>query len=111
MAPTSELTLRTLVYRYLFFGWLFRDAHRGNLFERAAAWRHNLAQAHWLLVYLRRWLVLGVGFYVLGSAAEYAVGHGALSAVFYVPSALSVAVNAVIGVAIAGFKMLPGPTP
>jgi hypothetical protein len=111
MVSAHDVTLRTLLYRYLFFGWLFRDVTRGNLFERAAAWRHNLAQAHWLVVYLRRWALLGAGCYVLGSLAEYGLGQSLLSAVFYVPSALSVAVNAVIGVAIAGFKVLPAPLP
>ena len=43
------MAFRTLLYRYFFFGWLFRDVTRGNLFERAAAWRHNQAQAHWLV--------------------------------------------------------------
>ncbi len=111
VAPRDlDLSLRTLLYRYLFFGWMFRDVTRGNLLERAAAWRHNLTQAHWLFVYLRRWLLLGMACYMLGNLAEHGLGQSALSAVFYVPSALSVAVNAVIGAAIAGFKMLPGPS-
>lgn len=110
-ATAPQPTLRTLMYRYLFFGWLFRDVSRGNLFERAAAWRHNLAQAHWLAVYLRRWSMLGATCYGLGHLVEHALGQSLLSAVFYVPTALSVAVNAVIGVAIAGFKVLPGPAP
>jgi hypothetical protein len=110
-AAPAALAFRTLLYRYLFFGWLFRDVTRGNLFERAAAWRHNLAQAHWLFVYLRRWVVLGTLFYVLGNLVEYGLDQVVLSAFFYVPSALSVAVNAVIGAAIAGFKMMPAPTP
>lgn len=110
MAEPAELSFRTLLYRYLFFSWLFRDVTRGNLLERAAAWRHNLAQARWLVVYLRRWAVLGLACYALGGVIEYGFGHALWSAVFYVPSALSVAVNAVIGAAIAGFKMLPGPS-
>lgn len=44
----QELAFRTLLYRYFFFGWLFKDASRGNLFERSAAWRFNQAHAHWL---------------------------------------------------------------
>ena len=52
----QDIAFRTLLYRYFFFGWLFKDASRGNVIERAAAWRHNKERAHWLLTYLRRWL-------------------------------------------------------
>lgn len=109
MVTTVELSLKVLLYRYLFFEWLFRDVSRGSHLERAAAWRHNLSQAHWLFTYLRRWIGLTIIFYALGQLTEHGLQGGAFSAVFYVGSAVSVAVNAVIGVAIAGFKMLPGP--
>jgi hypothetical protein len=100
---------RTLLYRYFFFGWLFRDVSRGNLLERAAAWRHNRAQAHWLLTYMKRWLVCGVTLYTLGLLVELVLNSPLLSAVFYVPGAISVPVNAVIGVAWIGLKALPPP--
>jgi len=109
MVTTTELSLKVLLYRYLFFEWLFRDVTRGSHLERAAAWRHNLSQAHWLFVYLRRWIGLAVIFFVLGLLTERGLQEEMFSAVFYVGSAVSVAVNAVIGAAIAGFKMLPGP--
>jgi len=105
----QNLTFRTLLYRYFFFGWLFRDVTRGNLIERAAAWRHNQAQAHWLLTYMRRWLWCGVLFYGLGGFVECVLGAPVLSAFFYVPSAMSMPVNAVIVVAWLGLKILPGP--
>ncbi|MFD0666632.1 hypothetical protein ACT80S_02845 [Ramlibacter sp. MAHUQ-53] len=101
--------LRTLLYRYFFFGWLFRDVTRGDLIERAAAWRHNREQARWLPTYMRRWLSCGLAFYLLGMLAEVLAGSQLLSAVFYVPGALSVPVNAVIGAAWVGFKALPAP--
>ncbi|HSI55110.1 MAG TPA: hypothetical protein VK981_14120 [Ramlibacter sp.] len=100
---------RTLLYRYFFFGWLFKDASRGNMFERAAAWRHNRERSHWLLTYMRRWLACGVLLYGLGGVTELLLQSPGLSAFFYVPSALSVSVNAVIGAAWLGFKALPGP--
>ena len=100
---------RTLLYRYFFFSWLFKDATRGNLLERAAAWRHNQAQAHWLLTYMRRWLWSGVLLYGLGSVAELMLNAPALSAFFYVPGALSLPINAVIGAVWLGLKALPGP--
>jgi hypothetical protein len=109
MATNEPLAFRVLLYRYFFFGWLFRDVNRGNLFERTAAWRHNLGRARWLFVYLRRWCVLGVVCFLLGLLTEMVLSAGLLSAFFYVPSAVSVAVNTVIGVLIAGFKLLPGP--
>ena len=105
----QDAAFGTLLYRYFFFGWLFKDASRGSLLERAAAWRHNKERAHWLLTYMRRWLWFGLLFYGLGGAVELLLNETALSAFFYVPSALSVSVNAVIGAAWLGFKALPGP--
>lgn len=104
-----ETKFRTLLYRYFFFGWLFRDVNRGNLLERAAAWRHNQSQARWLPTYLRRWLWSGAILFGLGALVEWVLGAPALSALFYVPSAMSVPVNAVICVAWVGFKTLPPP--
>ncbi|TMH33856.1 MAG: hypothetical protein E6H58_07595 [Betaproteobacteria bacterium] len=105
----QELAFRTLLYRYFFFDWLFRDVSRGSLLERAAARRHNQSQAHWLLTYMRRWLWCGLVFYGLGGFAELILNAPLLSALFYVPGALSVPVNAIIGAAWLGLKALPGP--
>jgi hypothetical protein len=97
----------TLLYRYFFFGWLFKDASRGNVFERSAAWRHNQAQARWLPTYMRRWLAWGIAFYALGGIAESLLQAPGLSMLFYVPCVLSVPVNAVIGAAWVGLRVLP----
>ena len=104
-----ELTFPTLLYRYFFFGWMFRDVNQGNLLERSAAWRHNQAHAHWLLTYMRRWLWCAVLFYGLGGIVEVLIGAPAVSALFYVPSALSVSLNAVIAAAWLGLKLLSAP--
>ena len=109
MATDHSVSFRVLLYRYLFFGWLFRDVSHGNMFERSAAWRHNLDRAPWLITYLRRWIALGLLSFALGALFEHGLSAHALSAFFYVPSVLSVVVNTVIGVLIAGFKLLPGP--
>lgn len=109
MATDHPLSFRILLYRYLFFGWLFQDVNRGNVFERSAAWRHNLDRAHWLVTYLRRWVALGIVSFALGMLVEHGLSAQALSALFYVPSVLSVVVNGVIGVLIAAFKLLPAP--
>lgn len=105
----QDPAFRTLLYRYFFFGWLFKDVTRGNLIERAAAWRHNREQAHWLPTYMRRWLWCGAVFYGLGGFFELMLNAPGLSAFFYIPSALSVPVNAVIGAVWLGLKALPGP--
>jgi hypothetical protein len=85
----------TLLYRYLFYGWLFRDAGRGNLWQRSAAWRHNRAQARWLPTYMRRWLVIGVMLYATAWLVECVLRLPVLSAFFYVPGVLTVPFNAV----------------
>ena len=105
----ADTAFHTLLYRYFFFGWLFKDASRGNLLERAAAWRHNREQARWLPTYMRRWLGCGLLLYGLGGLVEWILQSPGLSAVFYVPSAISVPINAVIGATWLGLKALPGP--
>ena len=104
---TLSMPFRTLLYRYFFFGWLFKDVNRGNLLERAAAWRHNREQARWLPTYMRRWMWCGVSLYTLGMAVETLMLAPGLSAFFYVPSALAVPVNAVIGAAWIGLRVMP----
>jgi hypothetical protein len=105
----QELAFRTLLYRYFFFGWLFRDTTQGNRAERARAWHFNKARADWLLTYMRRWLWCGLILYGLGCLVELVLCAPALSALFYVPGALSVPGNVVIAVLWIGLKTLPGP--
>lgn len=105
----AELTFRTLLYRYFFFGWLFRDVSKGDKFERSSAWRHNLQQARWLATYLRRWLFVGALTYLLGACCETLLQAPILSAFFFVPMAVSVSINTVIGSLMLGFKLLSGP--
>ena len=65
---TPPRPLAVTLYRYLFYGWLFRRADTGSALERAAALRHNRQRAHWLGTYLRRWLV-GAALIVAAEAA------------------------------------------
>ena len=101
--------LRDLLYRYWFFGWLFQDVNRPNLFERAAAWRHNQHQARWLPVYLKRWAVLTVISFCIGVLLEHGLKAPVLSAMLYVQAVLGVTYNAITSVILLGFKFLPGP--
>lgn len=94
------------VYRYFFFGWLFRDAGRGSPAERRAAWRHNLSQARWLPTYLRRWLTLSALFFLAGVGAE-ALGGAWPGAAFFVLFSSAMPVISVIIVAMLGFRYLP----
>lgn len=105
----AEPPFRILLYRYFLFDWLFRDVRRGNTLERAAAWRHNREQARWLPTYLRRWLTVAILTYGLGAACELYLKAPLLSAFFFVPSAVSLSVNTVIGALIVGLKVLSGP--
>jgi hypothetical protein len=99
-----ELPFRVLLYRYLFFAWLFKDMTRQrNLFERAAAWRHNQEQSRWLPLYIRRYAVLGGCLMGLGMLAETL--SPVLSAFFYVPGTMAVPMMAVAGVAWTGLQV------
>lgn len=55
------------------------------------------------------WLACGLLLYALGNLVEVALDAPGLSALFYVPGALSVPVNAVIGAVWVALKALPGP--
>lgn len=105
----AELPFKILLYRYFFFSWLFKDVCKGNLYERSGAWRHNREQAKWLPTYLKRWAVVGLIMYALGVLCEFGLDSPTMSAVFFVPVAISVSVNSVIGALIIGFKALSGP--
>jgi fatty acid desaturase len=104
----AHLPFRTLLYRYWFFAWLFRDVGRGSLFERAAAWRHNREQARWLPRYMKRWCVIGAVTFAAAALFELA-GLMLLATCFFIPSVISLPVNAVIGAAWLGFKLMPAP--
>jgi hypothetical protein len=100
----NPLPFRTLLYRYFFFGWMFKDAGSGDVFERAAAERYNREQARWLLLYLMRWLWLGLGLYALGRVAELLFEAPGLSVLFYAISAMSMAFTVTIASAWLGIK-------
>jgi hypothetical protein len=100
-----ELPFRVLLYRYLFFGWLFEDMSRPrNLFERAAAWRRNREQSRWLPLYMLRYVVAGIILGGLGFVVESL--SPVLSAFLYVPGSMTVPMFAVAGVAWTGLRVL-----
>lgn len=105
----ADLPFKVLLYRYFFFSWLFKDACKGSLYERSAAWKHNQERARWLTTYLRRWLFMGFVMYGLGAFSDVLLNAPMLSAFFFVPLVVSVSINTVIGVLMLGFKSLPGP--
>lgn len=91
-----ELPFRTLLYRYFFFGWLFRDASAGSFLERAAALQFNRERRIYLATYLRRWLGLVVVSYALGILAESSLAAGVAAALCYATTTLSLAIAASI---------------
>ncbi len=99
---------RHLLYRYWFYGWLFRDVNVGNLFERRVAWRHNQACARWLPVYLKRWTVLGLICWFFGWAVE-ATAPPIVQMFIYLPTAISISVDIVTIAAWIGLLLLPDP--
>ncbi|NRF65404.1 hypothetical protein HLB44_00255 [Aquincola sp. S2] len=104
LLAAPPLPFRTLLYRYFFFAWLFRDAGVRDLLERAAALRHNRAAARWLPTYMRRWAVVGLAGWAIGSLVELALG-APVSLLFFLPSVLSVPINSVILVAWVGLRL------
>ena len=86
----QPMPFSTLLYRYFFYGWLFRDVGRGNLWERSQAWHHNRDQSRWLPTYMRRWWVLGGLCLGMAVFFESVLLSPVWSAIFYVPSVMVV---------------------
>lgn len=98
-APPA-ISFRTLLYRFIFFDWLFRDVSAArNLFERHAALQHNKYMSRYLPVYLRRWSVLATFDFGLGFLFERGLQATVWSACFFTWSCMSVAGMVVIVVA------------
>jgi len=94
MQPAPSVSFGSLLYRYWFFGWLFRDACRGNALERDAALRHNSDRARWLPTYMRRWSILAVLLYAVGGMLEW-LGLDAAAPLAFIPACVAAPVLAV----------------
>ena len=103
-ANVNDLPFSTLLYRYFFFGWLFRDAAAGTLLERAAIQRHNRQQARWLPVYVLRWLWLGLLLYAVAGVLDLLLAAPVMAMFFYAASAMSVSFTVTIVVAWLGIR-------
>jgi hypothetical protein len=68
----QTLPFRTLLYRYFFFGWLFKDPNLAQGMERGLVMHHNRRQAAWLPKYMARWL--GWCFFLYGAAEVMQAG-------------------------------------
>ncbi len=96
-----NLPFHVLLYRYLFFAWLFADASRPmNRFERSAALRHNRVQSRWLPLYMLRYAIFGAGLFGVGLIVESL--SPILSAFLYVPATVAVPMLAITGMAWVG---------
>lgn len=96
----GEIPFRTLLYRFMFFDWLFADLSTArDLFERHAALQHNRRMCRYLPVYLRRWSVLTACDFGLGMLFERALQASLLSAWFFTWSCVSLTAMVVISVA------------
>lgn len=96
----AELRLRTLLYRFIFFDWLFADVGRARTpLERHAAVQHNRRMSRYLPVYLRRWTFLTVFAFALGCLLERALHATLLSAWFFTGSCIAATGAVVITVA------------
>lgn len=91
------MPFRTLLYRFMFFDWLFRDVSAArDLFERHAALAHNRFMSRYLPVYLRRWSVVAALDFALGFLFERALQATLLSAWFFTWSCVTISGMVVI---------------
>ncbi|WP_132375450.1 hypothetical protein [Pseudoduganella sp. UC29_71] len=95
--PVPTMPFRTLLYRFMFFDWLFRDVSAArDLFERHAALQHNRIMSRYLPVYLRRWSVVAAFDFALGFLFERALQATLLSAWFFTWSCVTISGMVVI---------------
>ncbi|MGE5471601.1 MAG: hypothetical protein ACM3X0_12450 [Bacteroidota bacterium] len=99
----------SLLYRYFFFDWLFRDVAAGTLFERSAAWQHNRWQSRWLPTYLRRWIGLSLLLFGIAASCSLLFGEHWVCAPLYILFSVTTSVCSIIIVAWLGLKFLPKP--
>jgi hypothetical protein len=98
--PAPEMPFRRLLYRFLFFDWLFRDVSAArDRIERHAAHQHNRRMSRYLPVYLRRWSFLTAFDFALGVLFEKVLQAGLLSAWFFTWSCVTFTGMVVITVA------------
>jgi hypothetical protein len=96
--------LRSLLYRYWFWEWLFVDMTRvRDVYQRAAAWRHNVAQRRHLPTYMRRWLFVVAVNIAIGALLEKVLAAMLSAAVFYTNGCIAVCV---VTVSFAGWLLL-----
>ena len=100
VTPLPELPFLTLLYRFMFFDWLFTDLSTArNLYERHAAFQHNRRMCMYLPTYLRRWSALTAFDFGVACLLERALQASLLSAWFYTWSCVALTGMVVISVA------------
>jgi hypothetical protein len=98
-APEPRMPFRSLLYRFLFFDWLFADMSKAvGLFERHAAWQHNRRMRIYLPLYLRRWSVITALDFGLGCLFEKMLEMSLLAAWFFTWSCVTLTGMMVISV-------------
>lgn len=99
-SPVADVDALPVLYRYLFFGWLFADVGGArDPIERRARWRHNREMSKYLPTYLRRWLFIFALAFGAGWLCETWLDTTVLAACCYTGSCVAVPVMAVIVVA------------
>jgi hypothetical protein len=99
IALRVEVSFATLLYRFIFFDWLFADLSKArNLFERNAAWQHNRNMRRHLPVYFWRWLILTLLAFGSGALAEHWLETTLMAAWCFTWSSLTLSGMVVIGV-------------
>jgi hypothetical protein len=99
-SSVPEISFGRLLYRFMFFDWLFADVSAArNVYERHAARQHNRHMSRYLPVYLRRWSVLAAFDFGLGFLFERTLQANLLSALFFTGSCVTLTGIVVITVA------------
>lgn len=93
-SPAHE-PLRSLVYRYWFWSWLFADVNSRDPFICRQRWRQNVAARGFLVVYARRWLVGSAAMALVAALLESSGAAILVAATFYTAAILAVVIASV----------------
>jgi hypothetical protein len=97
MGVDVRFRFSNLLYRYVFFDWLFVDVGEArNRSERDVVWQHNRTMRRYLPVYLGRWSALSAATFLLGYAFEQYLQTRLVAACFFTGCAMTMSGMAVI---------------
>jgi hypothetical protein len=105
--PHAQLITETVLYRYFFYDWLFKDMRIArNVFEWRAFWLHNQAMRVYLRIYLLRWWLISAAAFALGVFFDRAVEAPVMAGIGFTGGSMA---SCVVVMIVASWALLSRP--